>query len=514
MGLNSILNTYCRKFGAVFMFIIPLIILFCMLLAGFQPTNPILLFAALFWILLLLNSLMFLLNGLLIIRSFKKEIKKKTEEGFPVESLEGFSAVSRFVTQTLASSSLISVIVAFSLLVFLLSLAVIPTLQLVIPSFPDIGSLLGINMEAPDLDLEIANKVGSFLAPIVMVSAIGLVLIAIGILLLLKIPEKPSFEVGAFLKYYFPRTTPLILDNLLSDSIIAFLDPITRMRFDEWTDSIRNGLRNDFEAYVDPVTRLERAREKILLLFYLKKRMPLLLSEEIFESELGEVINADKLNDFKIGKKSGIDFKVLNEIFDRLYDRMPEIFMTIDKLVIELTDNLQEFRENKDIWVRTSAPEKVIGNENPFRILFFALNKNTVEFSNKKRLINFHIAGPQSHFMESVNFNLALDEATELNIGRENLPFISNGSIDILGILSRILQIGDAVWFTFERKSYKSHLFHLSISEGDKGSIFGETVSINVTRDLMFYIRTYGGKLSAISGLILPVGSLILRTLL
>jgi hypothetical protein len=514
MGLSSILNSYCRKIGAVLMLIIPLIILFFMLLAGFQPTNPILLIAAGFWILLLLNSLMFLLNGLLIIRNFKKEIKKKTDEGFPVESLEGFSAVSRFVTQTLASSSLISVVVAFSLVVFLISLAVIPVLQFIIPSFPEIGSLLGIDMEASNLDLEIASKVGSFLAPIVMVSAIGLVLIAIGILLLLRIPEKPSFEVGAFLKYYFPRTSPLILDNLLSDSIIAFLDPITRMRFDEWTDSINNGLRNDFEAYTDPVTRLERAREKILLLFYLKKRMPLLLSEAAFERELNEVINQDSLNDFKKGKKSGIDFEVLKEIFDRLYDRMPEIFMTIDKLVIELTDNLQEFRENKDIWVRTSAPVKVVGNENPFRILFFALNKNTIEFSNKKRLVNFRISGPQSHFMEEVNFNLALDEAAELNIGKDDLPFISDGSRDILGILSKILQIGDAVWFTFERKSYKSHLFHLSINEGEKGSIFGETVSINVTRDLMFYIRTYGGKLSAISGLILPVGSIILRALL
>ncbi len=225
------------------MFIIPIVILFFMLLAGFKPTNPILLVAASFWILLLLNSLAFSLNGFLLIKNFRKETRKKAEEGFPVESLEGFSAVSRFVNQTLASSSLITLVIAFSLAVFLLSLAVIPTLQTIIPSNPELGSFLGININASDLNNEIADKVETFLAPIIMVSAIGLILIAIGILLLLKLPEKPSFEVGAFLKYYRPRTTPMILDNLLSDSILAFLDPITRMRFDEWTTSIKQGMK-------------------------------------------------------------------------------------------------------------------------------------------------------------------------------------------------------------------------------------------------------------------------------
>lgn len=483
-------------------------------MAGFKPTNPILLVAASFWILLLLNSLAFSLNGFLLIRNFRKETRKKAEEGFPVESLEGFSAVSRFVNQTLASSSLITLVIAFSLAVFLLSLAVIPTLQAIIPSYPELGNFLGININATDLNAEIADAVETFLAPIIMVSAIGLVLIAIGILLLLKLPEKPSFEVGAFLKYYTPRTTPMILDNLLSDSILAFLDPITRMRFDEWTTSIKHGMKNDFEEEKDTVTRVERARERILLLFYLKKRMPLLLPEDVFNRELNEVISDNYLIDFKKGKDSGVNFDILDEIFDRMYEHMPEIFVTIDKLVIELTDNLQEFRENNDIWVSTSAPEKVIGNADPFRILFFALNKNTTEFSHQKRQVKFNVSGAQSHYMEEISFNLALDESEELNIPSESLPFVSDGSNDILGILSRILQIGDAVWFTFERKSYKSHLFHLSINEGKKGTIYGQTVSIDVTRDLMFYLKTYGGKLSAISGLALPVGSIILRTFL
>ncbi|MHA2329020.1 MAG: hypothetical protein ACXACR_10920, partial [Candidatus Hodarchaeales archaeon] len=356
-------------------------------------------------------------------------------------------------------------------------------------------------------------NIEKLLRPVIIFSAIGLVLIAIGILLLLKIPEKPSFEVGAFLKYYYPRHTPIVLDNLLSDSILAFLDPITRMRFDEWTASINNWMREDFETELDDTTKLERAREKILLLFYLKKRMPILLPEDVFESELKEVLKTEDVHRFKIGEGSGINSVILDEIFDRLSRYIPEVFATIDKLVIELMDNLVEFKENDDLWSTISAPEKVIGNMNPFRILIFALNKDTRQFSEKKRLVNFKVTGTQSNFMEKLEHTMRLDEAEDLKIEGTALPFISDGSQDIIGILSKILQIGDAVWFTIERKSFKSHLFHLGINEGEKGSIFGKTITVDVTRDINFYIKAYGGRISALSGVILPVGSIILSSL-
>ncbi len=477
------------------MFLIPLMILFFMLLGNFEPDNTALIVAAGFWVLLLLNSLAFLFNGILIIRDFKRETRRKAEEGFPVESLEGFSAISRFVTQTLTSSSLITTVVAISLLLFLTSLAILPVLRLILPFFPDLEQ---------SLDL---GTLEAFLRPLIMFSAIGLVLIAIGILLLLKIPEKPSFEVGAFLKYYYPRHTPIALDNLLSDSILAFLDPITRMRFDEWTASIIRWMREDFEPESDAATRLERARERILLLFYLKKRMPSILPDDVFDTELKEVIKNEEISKLKDGIGSDISFSVLNEIFDSMLRQIPEIFKTIDRLVIELTDNLFEFKNNSDIWVTVSAPEKVVGNINPFRILIFALNKDTKRFGDKRRLVNFRASGAQSHFMEKMDYSLALDEAEDLNIYEDKLSFVSEDSNDILGILSQILQIGDAVWFTIERKSFKSHLFHVSINEENRGSIFGETINVDVTRDMRFYLKTYGGKLSAISGLIIPLFS-------
>jgi len=504
MRVNSLLNAYCRKIGPLMMVFLPLIILYFMISGNFIPTADEMKVAAFFWTLLLLNAFSYLINGLFIKKSFKTETRKKAEAGFPVDSLEGYSAVTNFTTQVLMNSTIIAIVIFFSWVLILIVVLVIPFLQ----ANEDINTLV-----TQILGQDFSAIEGAFLRPILIFSAIGLVLIAIGILLLLKIPEKPSFEVGAFLKFYYPQQTPIILDNLLSDAILAFLDPITKMHFDEWTEFINSSINANYEPDVESKTRVERAREKILLLFYIKQRMPLLLTEEVFLKELLEVISSPQLPDFLTGGSSGINLLILNDIFKQLTPRIPEIFKMIDRLIIELTDNLGEFLGNKDIWTNIAAPEKVVGNENPFRILLFTLNKDTSLFSNRKRPLNFQLSAPTTHFMENINISLAADEAEDFLINKIPLPFVSEGSQDILGLLTRILQIGDAVWFTIERKSFDSHLFHLAINEGARGSIFGETITIEVTRDLMFYVRTYGGKLSALSGLLFPVVSIILQQL-
>ena len=211
---------------------------------------------------------------------------------------------------------------------------------------------------------------------------------------------------------------------------------------------------------MDLTTRVERAREKILLLFYIKKRMPILLPSESFKSEILEVIDERHYSEFSEGGKSGITFTILTDIFNQLSKRIPEIFMTIDRLIIELTDNLDDFLDNKDIWVNVSAPEKVVGNENPFRFLMFALNKDVTRFRERKRMVDFKVNGPQKYFMEDLNISVPLDEAQEIQVESKNLKFISDGSQDILGLLTQILQIGDATWFTVERSEFSSHLFH------------------------------------------------------
>jgi hypothetical protein len=438
-----------------------------------------------------LSSLAFVLNAYLIIRGFRKETEKKAAEGFPISSLEGFGSVSQFNRSVFVNSAIITIAITLSFLLYLLSAYIIPFIT---ERFTDIAIIAAL---------------GELITPVIFFSSLGLVFIAIGVWLLLKIPEKPAFLPGAMLKYYIPRSTPIVLDNFLSDAIIAFLDPITAIRMDEWTESIRVRLNPQFEPYLPEQTRLEQAKEKIFLMFYLKERMSGIFTSDTFLKELKEVIREEEVSSFLEGESSGISATILEETINTLLTQMPEIFETIDRIVIELVDNLPEFNSNRDIWINVSSPEKVVGNREPFRLLIFALNRD-VNKTNRK--MTFRAEGPVKTYMEKQELKIILDDAEAFNLP-EKLPFTSEEETDVLSVLSKILQIGDAVWFTFSRKSFDTHLFHLSVEEQD-ASIFTLTTQTDVVRDLMYYVTEYGGRLSALGGLATPAIGFLLPILL
>ncbi len=482
------LNTYCRRIAPILMILIPFITL------AFLPIDRNI--STVFWSLLFLNSLTFLINALLLRRGFARETEKKAREGFPIDSMEGYSVVQAFNSQVLLNSLLITISISLSFLFFLLAVYVLP--------------LAVANLASNLSSIILAEALEKFIAPTILFSSLGLVLIAIGIWLLLKIPTKPAFQPGAMLKHYQPRMVPMSLDNFLSDALIPFLDPITRIKMDEWTLSIKNHLNPSFESHSPLNTRLERAKEKILLLFYLKRRMPEIYGGNTFNKELEEVIQVEYLPKFLEGESSGINEIILDEIFEKLYKLIPEVFETIDRIIIELVDNFGAFKENDDLWINISAPEKVIGNRDPFRILVFSLNKNSLK---SKRKLEFIAEGPDRAYLDKKVMNLTLDDAEDLGIQvYSSLKFSSENEVDILTVLSKILQIGDAAWFSFTRNTFAKHLFSISIQE-EGSCIYSRALTINVARDIKFYITEYGGRISALGGLAAPAIGFLLPIL-
>ena len=266
MSVGSFINTYCRRYAPIIMLILPAIIVLLIL-------NNLQEIAALLWFFLFINSIAFLINALNIIKGFNREAAKRAESGFPIDSLEGFSSVKSFNSQVFLNSSLITGAIFLSFIFYLIAAIILPRLQ------------TERTQNLSDME-RLINDLVVILQPTILWSAIGLVLIAIGMWLLLKIPDKPAFDPGAMLRYYTPKSVPMSLDNLLSDAMLSFLDPITRIKMDEWTETIRVSLNPYFEPLADETTRLERAQEKILLMFYLKNRVSALLTEEIFLDEM------------------------------------------------------------------------------------------------------------------------------------------------------------------------------------------------------------------------------------
>lgn len=487
----SFVITYGRKFGIPLMLILPLLIIIFLLASNFNPDDDLKFIIIPLWFLLFLNSITVSISGYSLASNFKKEVERLHDKGFPIKSTEGFASMYKKIRNVFASALFISIIVFISFVTYL----IIIWFNEFIKGTELINPLLYESLSSFKEDLRF----------LIMIVALSLIFIAIGISLLISMPDAPALKPGALMKYYSPVAIPSQLDNFISDSVFPFLDPITRSRWDEFSEYIKSNLSPDFEPNEDVNTKLEIAREKILLFAYLNYTMPQTVSVESTKKELAELFTSpttvDKLME---GEKSGISWEILMYIIERVDKKAPEIFQVVDRIIVQLTENLTAFKE-KNLFVSVTAPSTVSGNRFPFRILVFMLNKDK-NFSDKKRPIQVKLVSDQvGKFPDS--YELHLDEA-EVEINADSLPFIGEGE-DVVGILSRILQVGDAIWFQEFRKDFNIHLFNIRVAEEGKGSLYGISINIKLVRDLKFYLAQYGGKISALAGAALPIIGLL-----
>ncbi|MFX1534572.1 MAG: hypothetical protein ACFFDI_10155 [Promethearchaeota archaeon] len=482
--LQATLHRLARTFGMPILIFLPLIIALLAASTLLSADPIIAIIVILLWIVLLIAAVLFWLNSFFLGNSFKKEINDLVNRGMPVYGIEGFDAVNSAIKLMVGTSYLILLFIAISFVT-----GVTLFLEVLIPG-----------------GLELAE-----LREIIFITSVGLMLISIGITLLIRVPEKPAFKPGGLLNLYRPTFLPMSLDNILSDSVYAFLDPATRMSYDEWTTSIASSMRDDYEVDADTqVTRLERAREKILLLTYLRSEMGKLVTDKIYEREIKEIIKEEAYKDFYNGKHSDISLPLLQEILTRLRISVPELFDVIDRLTVELVDNLESLKA-KDLWITVGHPVTHAGSLYPFRVIIFLLNRSK-EFMTKKRPCKVRIvSGRNSIDPDIVEAERLLDEADDMEITETKLPFTSEDQTDIIDYLTRFLQVGDAFWFQFKPNRLGYHVLNVEVSDENDSVVFGKSVSVIAKLDIRFLIKTYGGRLAGLAGVALPFASTALK---
>ncbi|MHA1686762.1 MAG: hypothetical protein ACTSYD_10220 [Candidatus Heimdallarchaeaceae archaeon] len=473
MSLLSFLNSYCKKLGIILMVSIPVVIIGLLISIDFNPTfgDPLTWVIVALWVYLMFNAILYSFNAILLSRNFFNSVARRAEEGFPLDAIEGFTAIRKKFSVINRNSMIISFSAMVSLATFLAGL---------LAKFSN----------------EESRQFFQFLA-------IGLVLITVGIVLIIRFPQDPAVKPGGLIGFYLPSKVPSVLDNLLSDTAFAYLDPVTRIKWDDWTAKINSILRPDFEADEDNITRIERAREKMLLLLYLHRRMPKVITDSVIEKELSEIMDEKSLQSFLQGTDSEISKNVLLRLIDILIKETPEVFALIDQLIVVLRDNLNEFKK-KSLYTRISIPQEVTGKK-PFQVLVFIVN-NDPAFREQKRPISIlYKADRSSFFPYDETFPIMLDVSEDLELdGIDTLPLYDPESKDILEVLSILLQVGDAYWFQVQPKTYGNSIISVQLEENNR-IISGTHQQIKIKRDIMYYITNYGSKLSFLGGFATPV---------
>ncbi|MHA2504248.1 MAG: hypothetical protein ACXAE3_15425 [Candidatus Kariarchaeaceae archaeon] len=334
---------------------------------------------------------------------------------------------------------------------------------------------------------------------------IGMVLIALSIFIANEYPDHTLLQPGNFISYHKPKSFPTFLDNILADSLKSFMDPRTRFQLDNWLIDVGRKLHPDYESDEPQQTRIERAIERIILLHYLNKKVPKLVTEEVIRSDLRKIVRLETKQDFITGEDSGLSLKVISDLIDVMIEDVPEIFQLVDRLLVEIMVNPTMFRTQDKI-IETIIPDNEDLDVNQaFRIMVFVLNM--VE-SRDQRIIEViaessrHIEPPQT----SVKFTL--DEYEEKILGLLNQHDEEDGvlvySDRIIEILSNMLQVGDVTWLQFIPQEYGRHVLNIMVKENGFQS-FGTSVPIDVSFSFRNNLRKMMSGVSRIGGMIYPI---------
>lgn len=461
MPFARLINKIARLFNKWVMVILALVI------AGLLFTSDNDWLITTMWLAFIAFSAIFSLNGILLKLGFNREIRGFLKAGKPIKGVDGYEELVSSLSAAQKQSYLItfSSALAFGIYYFR-------------ENFGDQGEF------------------GSTLA-------IAMAFISISVMFLVDYPEDPSLTPGGLVGFFEPDSFPLILDNLLSDVFATYLDPVTLMKYDDWSVGVLNMLVKEYESDESSKTRLERAREKILLLAYLSFSNPHAFDKHVVEKELTELFGAN-LKNFKKSKKVGLTWKEIVSVTERISKRAPEPFKLVDRLMIELTDNYYSFTHN-DLYFTVGAKSNqgsVI--ESTGLIAFFI---NTTQKSDRDIKVWYRTDRLTIH-PHYAEVNITLDRMTD-PFPEKKPPLISTGGeTDILTLLSTLLQVGDAVWFRIQTRAFGYKVITVYAEEeakdGDRSPTMGRSFEMKFTKSIGWYVKTFAPKLSALGGIALP----------
>ena len=413
-----------------------------------------------------INSVMLFLGSLFTEKSLKMRLNFERKRGRPIDSLDGFDLLYNNIKRVINLLRLIALLCFVALALFLAML------------------LIGL--------LEIGY------------AAIGFALFGFGLALIVRSLNLNIHDVNGLSDFYKPTTHQIFLDNFFSEILSNHLDPVTYLKWDDYLSGLNDILT---PAFVQKVKSLEAeelpitfAMERILFLYYLDFQE--VLTREQFASELKEVINVDSETfdiekGLLIGKAWYFSLKDISKLFEYVKTYNPGFFNIIDRLQLELTDNI--VRLSQDPIYMDSSAQEVVFKGSELNIMIFLYN-NAAE-SKKYRL---SIIAPGFDPRE-ILLDIEVEGRGTFEIPNEPIPLIAKDTVDIARVLSGMLENGDTTWLTLEPRELGEQTIQIFLQTEEGIIIEGKTRSVKVSKDLMTQIKKLTSMGSILGGLAAPL---------
>ncbi len=483
--MQSKLTNYINSVGKVLLFLLPIILVIITFLTFFifpvlpeatefaEQTIEYQILTIIFIVVLgiyFLNSILLFLGASKTKSSLNKRLNFERKRGRPIDSLDGFDLLYNNVERVINLLKLIALISIVSLVLFVIMI------------------LFG------NLTLGFA--------------AMGLALIGFGLALIIRSLKLNIHDVNGLQDFYNPSTHEIFLDNFFAEVISNHLDPVTFLHWDEFLAGLNDILNPSF---VEKINRQEPdelpitfAVEKLCFLYYLNYQG--VLSQDQLIQEFKEVIDITA-ESFDIEKGlylegawyfSAEDF---SNLFDFVKEHNPGFFNIIDRLQLELSDNIQRL-SNDPIYLDTSSQEVVYLNSE--------LNIMTYLYNNSVEAKKFRVKIIAPGFKPGkVVMEIEVEGRGTFEIPKERIPFVASDRLDITQVLSTMLENGDTAWVTLEPRELGTQTIQIFLETLDGVIIEGKTKAVTVSKNVKEYIKKLSSVGSIIGGLAVPLSRIL-----
>ncbi len=313
-----------------------------------------------------------------------------------------------------------------------------------------------------------------------------------------RISSTPVFDYqGGLSPFHTINEYPTVVNDVLSDNFAIFLDPLSFLKYDNWSQFLRRLIKKPNISE----TEFRRLRELVLYLFYLYLTFP-----PINETLVREKINIEFGNPEAYDLIKNYEYMNENRIMTnlkRMKKEIPHFFRIIDGLFLQLKDNWEEFTMTT-VYYDTAIPLDTKSSD-VTRILVFLFN-NDPKYENQKKKVLINVLAPGWE-PNHLAIEAALDprDGIPLDLSFGPLPIVSlDENVDMIDAIASILQVADAFWITLRPKNTGKQGIQILIEDPEvKAVIGGSSVDVRVHYDVKDIVKRVVGIGGAVLAIIL-----------
>ena len=168
---------------------------------------------------------------------------------------------------------------------------------------------------------------------------------------------------------------------------------------------------------------------------------------------------------------------------------------------MELKDNIEKLSQDK-IYMDSSANEVVFKGD--------SLNVMVFLFNNSPKSKEYRIRVIATGFdPKEFKLEIKVEGRGSFKIPEEVIPLTSSKGTDIVGVISEILENGDATWLTLEPRLLGEQSLQIFLETPDGTIIEGKTRNVRIAKDFKSQLKKLTSIGSILGGIAAPISRVL-----